>query len=84
MGRVTVKRLRYTSGRYFWRPTPAVKRLGFAAEALGSDLARAVARAQKLNDLVEQAVGGQDQVQKLKMNPTRLLPCWSYTSRTKS
>jgi hypothetical protein len=59
MGRVTVKRLRKIAGRYFWRPTPVVKRLGFAAEALGGDLAKAVARAEKLNSDVDRALMGE-------------------------
>lgn len=55
MGTVTIKvpRLRFIAGRYFWRPTPEVRKLGFLNEALGADLAKAVARARELNDQVE-------------------------------
>lgn len=69
MGRVSVKRLRCIAGRYFWRPTPSVKRLGFAAEALGSDLAKAVARAQQLNALVDQTVAGKDSRREAEAEP---------------
>jgi integrase len=48
-----IPRLRYIAGRYFWRPTKAVKALGFVAEALGSDLQKAIARAQTLNAAVD-------------------------------
>lgn len=51
--RVTVPRLRKIAGRYFWRPTPAVRALGFCAEALGADPVKAVARAEELNRRVE-------------------------------
>lgn len=55
MGEITMKvpRLRLIAGRFFWRPTPKVKRLGFSAEALGGDAARAISRAQELNAEVE-------------------------------
>ncbi len=52
-----VERLRLISGRYFWRPTAAVKALGFSAEALGEDLAKAITRAQQLNAEVAAARG---------------------------
>jgi len=51
--KLTVPRLRFIAGRYFWRPTPAVRTLGFMAEALGSDLPKAVERARQLNADVE-------------------------------
>ena len=51
--RVSVPRLRFVRGRFFWRPTPAVKRLGFAARALGADPDRAIAAARALNAEVE-------------------------------
>ena len=44
MGGVKVRRLRCIAGRYFWRPTPAIRRLGFANEALGSDLGHSMAQ----------------------------------------
>lgn len=50
---VTVPRLRQIAGRYFWRPTGAVKALGFTAEPLGSDPVAAISRAQELNAEVE-------------------------------
>ncbi len=53
---INVPRLRSISGRYFWRPTPAVKALGFAAEALGADLDAAIAKARRLNDAVDEAI----------------------------
>jgi len=45
--------MRFIAGRYFWRPTPAVRKLGFAAEALGEDLTKAVERARHMNAMVE-------------------------------
>ncbi len=56
MGKLTldVPRMRFIAGRYFWRPTPAVRKLGFAAEALGEDLAKAIERARHMNAMVEQ------------------------------
>jgi integrase len=60
MGGVKVRRLRCIAGRYFWRPTPAIRRLGFANEALGSDLAKAVGRAEQLNAEVDRALKGED------------------------
>lgn len=50
-----VKRVRLIGGAYYWQPTPAVKRLGFVAEALGRDPIAAAARAQALNRLVDEA-----------------------------
>lgn len=44
-----VKRVRTKPSGYFWQPTPAVKALGFVAEALGKDPVAAAARAQALN-----------------------------------
>src|SRR5215471_13541003 len=50
---VNVPRLRCIHGRYFWRPTKAVKQLGFANVPLGSDLVKAVQEARRRNDEVE-------------------------------
>jgi hypothetical protein len=58
---VNVPRLRCIHGRYFWRPTRAVKRLGFANVALGGDLLKAVKEAQRLNAEVEKARRGADE-----------------------
>lgn len=55
MVKIAVPRMRLIHGRWYWRPTPAIKTLGFSAEALGEDLGKAVVRAQKLNALVEAA-----------------------------
>jgi hypothetical protein len=57
--RLIVPRLRLIKGRYFWRPTAAVKGLGFAAEALGRDMDLAIGRARELNALVEAARRGE-------------------------
>lgn len=56
---VTIPRLRLQRGRYFWRPTPAVKALGFAAEPLGADLETAIGRAKELNEQVNKALAGE-------------------------
>jgi hypothetical protein len=58
---VSVPRLRQIAGRYFWRPTAAVKRLGFRNVPLGDDLLKAVAYAQRLNAEVDMARRGVDQ-----------------------
>ena len=60
MGEVTVRvpRLRRVAGRYFWRPTPAVKKLGFRAQPLGPDFVRAVEAARRLNEQVERKLAG--------------------------
>jgi len=50
---VNVLRLRRVRGRYFWRPTNAVKKLGFANTPLGEDLFTAIQEAQRLNAEVE-------------------------------
>lgn len=50
-----IKRVRMISGSYYWQPTPAVKALGFVAEALGKDAVKAAARAQSLNRQVDEA-----------------------------
>src|SRR5215471_14816918 len=50
---VNVLRLRRVRGRYFWRPTKAVKKLGFANTPLGDDLVTATQEAQRLNAGVE-------------------------------
>jgi hypothetical protein len=57
---VNVPRLRRIHRRYFWRPTKAVKQLGFANAALGSDPLKAVREAQRLNDEVEKVRRGAD------------------------
>jgi Phage integrase family len=59
--KVTVPRLRRISGRYYWRPTEAVRALGFANVPLGGDLLTAVAEAQRLNAEVERARLGADE-----------------------
>jgi integrase len=53
---VDVPRLRKISGRYYWRPTPTVKALGFENQALGSDRAAAVTLAERWNAAVERAL----------------------------
>jgi hypothetical protein len=57
---VNVPRLRLVHGRYFWRPTKAVQRLGFTNVALGNDLLKAVKEAQRLNDQVAKIKRGAD------------------------
>ena len=56
---VNVPRLRLIAGRYYWRPTPAVRALGFTNAALGRDLSKAMIEAQRLNEAVERAERGQ-------------------------
>ena len=51
--KVNVPRLRCIHGRYFWRPTKAVKQLGFANVPLGGDLVKAIQEARRLNDEVQ-------------------------------
>lgn len=60
MGEVTlnVRRLRRISGRYYWRPSSTVRRLGYKVVALGADLVAAIARAEQLNAEVEERLGG--------------------------
>ncbi len=55
---VNVPRLRRIAGRYYWRPTPAIKRLGFRMVALGADLVKAIDTAQRLNAQVERQLAG--------------------------
>src|SRR5215469_6414168 len=64
---VNVPRLRLVHGRYFWRPTKAIKRLGFTNVALGDDLLKAVREARRLNDQVEKVKRGADH----REGPTR-------------
>jgi len=59
--KVTISRLRRIHGRYFWRPTKAVKALGFANVPLGADLLKAAAEAQRLNAEVEWVRRGADE-----------------------
>jgi integrase len=56
--RVSVSRLRLVSGRYFWRPVPALRKLGFENEALGADPTKAIERATALNARVERELKG--------------------------
>lgn len=56
MGNVDVPRLRKIAGRYYWRPTPTVKALGFENQALGSDRAAAITLAERWNAAVGRAV----------------------------
>lgn len=56
MGNVDVPRLRYIAGRYFWRPTPTIRALGFKNEPLGVDRAKAIALAERFNAAVERAL----------------------------
>jgi hypothetical protein len=58
MGTFEVKRLRLIRGRYFWRPTAAVRALGFQNVPLGADVLKAVAEARRLNIEVEKARRG--------------------------
>lgn len=51
--RLKVPRLRQKRSGYYWQPTPAIRALGFAPEALGKDVAAATARAEHLNRLVD-------------------------------
>lgn len=55
---VTVRRLRRISGRYYWRPSSSLTKLGYRVVALGPDLAEAIARAERLNREVEGRLGG--------------------------
>jgi hypothetical protein len=57
---VNVPRMRCIHGRYFWRPTKAVKQIGFANVPLGGDLVKAVQEARRLNDEVERVRRGAD------------------------
>src|SRR5215831_7307385 len=57
---VNVPRLRLVHGRYFWRPTQAIKRLGFTNVALGDDLFKAVKEARRLNAQVDKVKRGAD------------------------
>jgi len=56
--RVNEPRLRMIAGRYFWRPTAAVKKLGFANQALGADPVVALNEARRLNNAVREALAG--------------------------
>ena len=56
MGSVDVPRLRLIAGRYYWRPTPTIRALGFENQALGSDRAAAIALAERWNAAVERAL----------------------------
>ena len=60
MGEVTlrVKRLRRIAGRYYWRPSATIVRLGYKVVALGADLVAAIARAEQLNAEVEERRSG--------------------------
>lgn len=55
MGRVemNVPRMKLVDGRWYWRTTPAVKKLGFHDEPLGDDIEKAIARAKELNAQVD-------------------------------
>lgn len=55
---VNVPRLRRIAGRYYWRPTPAIRKLGFRMVALGADLLKAVDIARRLNAQVERQLAG--------------------------
>lgn len=55
---MTVPRLRLIAGRYFWRPTKAVKALGYHAEPLGADPIKAAERARYLNSQVALTIAG--------------------------
>jgi hypothetical protein len=52
---VNVPRLRRIHGRFFWRPTNSVKKLGFVNTPLGGELFRAIQEAQRLNEQVERS-----------------------------
>lgn len=60
MGKITmsVPRLRRIAGRWYWRPTPAIKRLGFRAVALGADIKAAIDMAERLNRAVAAELAG--------------------------
>ncbi len=60
MGRVgvTIPYLRQTPSGFYWEPSRKVKALGFAAESLGKEEAKAFARARKLNDQVAAEMRG--------------------------
>ena len=62
MGEVTlrVKRLRRIAGRYYWRPAPAIKKIGFRMVPLGADLIIAIAHADRLNREVSERLAGID------------------------
>lgn len=65
MGSVDVPRLRHIAGRYYWRPTPTIRALGFENQALGANRAAAIALAERWNAAVERA---------LKQEPASPLP----------
>lgn len=56
--RVKVERLRLINGAFYWRPTPAVRALGFENMALGQDPQAAIERAKQLNEAVARAKRG--------------------------
>lgn len=56
MGSVEVRRLRKIGARYYWRPTPTIRALGFENVALGSDKAKAVELAERWNAAVDRAL----------------------------
>jgi integrase len=57
---VRVKRLRRIAGRYYWRPSSAITRIGFRMVPLGSDLMTAIAHADRLNREVAERQAGID------------------------
>lgn len=60
--KLTEKRVRLIGGRLYWCPTKAVKALGFSAEPLGDDPAKALTRARQLNADVDAARAGRPPV----------------------
>ena len=60
--KVVVPRLRCIHGRYFWRPTKAVKQIGFANVPLGSDLVNAIQEARRLKRTPSDVPDTRDQI----------------------
>lgn len=58
--RVALPWVRWRNGRAYFQPTPAVRALGFQAEALGGDPVKVVQRAAELRDAIEAARQGRE------------------------
>lgn len=54
-----VPRLRLIAGSYYWRPTKAIKKLGYSNVPLGKDEAKAITEARALNAEVERVQRGE-------------------------
>ena len=65
---------------WYWQPTPKIKELGFADEALGKDRAKAIARAEELNAMVEAAKKDQAEGRTNQIKPDTIAE-WAYLWR---